>query len=101
MVQAAEEKAPPPPLLLVPMDEISCPHFHESIFSIRAKLTYTVIRFFSASAKFGTCTVENINGTLVEDKMRAFKGKCAHFSLNKGPFYTDESASAKFTVAPN
>jgi hypothetical protein len=33
----------------------------------------TVIRFVGASAKFGTCTVVSVNGTLVEDKMRRFK----------------------------
>jgi hypothetical protein len=33
----------------------------------------TVNRFVSTSAKFGTCTVVSVNGTLVEDKMRTFK----------------------------
>ncbi len=50
------------------------------------------------SAKFGTCTVVIINGTLVEDKMRGFKGECAHFSFNKHPIYTHEGASAKFST---
>jgi hypothetical protein len=26
-----------------------------------------------------------LNGTLVEDKMRTFKGECEHFSFNKCP----------------
>jgi hypothetical protein len=32
--------------------------------------SYTVIRFVRVSAKFGTCTVVSVNGTLVEGKMR-------------------------------
>ncbi len=50
------------------------------------------------SAKFGTCTVVSVNGTLVEDKMRGFKGECAHFSFNKCPIYTHDSASDKFST---
>ncbi len=38
------------------------------------------------------------NGTLVEDKMRRFKGECEHFSFNKCPIYTHDGASAKFTT---
>ncbi len=38
----------------------------------------------------------SVNGTLVEDKMRAFKGECAQFSFNKFPIYTHDDASAKF-----
>jgi hypothetical protein len=34
--------------------------------------SYTVIRFFSTSAKFGICTVMGLNRTLVEDKMHTF-----------------------------
>ncbi len=55
----------------------------------------TVIRFLWISAKFGTCTVVSVNGTLVEDKMRRFKGECAHFSFNKCLIYTHDSASSK------
>ncbi len=33
----------------------------------------TVNRFVWVSAKFGTCTVVSVNGTLVDDKMRRFK----------------------------
>jgi hypothetical protein len=40
----------------------------------------------------------HVNGTLVEDKMRRFKGECAHFSLNKCPIYTHDGASAKFST---
>ncbi len=47
---------------------------------------------------FGTCTVVSVNGTLVEDKMRGFKGECAHFSFNKCPIYTQDGASAKFST---
>ncbi len=50
--------------------------------------SYTVIRFLWVNANFSTCTVESVNGTLDEDKMRRFKGDCAHFSFNKGPTLT-------------
>jgi hypothetical protein len=47
--------------------------------------TIFAIRFVSASAKFGICSVVGLNGALVEDKMRRLKGKCEHFSFNKCP----------------
>ncbi len=50
------------------------------------------------SAKFDTCTVVSVNGTLVEDKMRRFRGECAHFSFNKCPNCTHDDASAKFGI---
>ncbi len=59
---------------------------------------YTVIRFVSVSAKVGTCTVVMVNGTLAKDKMRRFKGECAHFNFNKCPIYTHDGASAKFST---
>jgi hypothetical protein len=40
----------------------------------------------------------SVNRNLVEDKMRRFKGDCAHFSFNKGPIYTHDGASAKFST---
>jgi hypothetical protein len=49
-----------------------------------------------SSAKFGTCTHVSVTGTLVEDKMRTFKGECAQFSFNKCPIYSHDIASAKF-----
>ncbi len=61
-------------------------------------LSHTVIRFVWVSAKFDTCTVVCVNGTLVEDKMRGFKGECAHFSFNKRPIYTHAGASAEFST---
>jgi hypothetical protein len=39
-----------------------------------------------------------VNGTLVEDKMRRFKGGYAHFSFNKYLTYTHDGASAKFST---
>ncbi len=39
----------------------------------------------------------SVTGTLVEDKMRRFKGECEHFSFNKCPIYTHDGASAKFS----
>jgi hypothetical protein len=40
----------------------------------------------------------SVNGTLVEDKMRRFKGECALFSFNKCPIYAHDGASAKFST---
>ncbi len=60
--------------------------------------SYTVIRFVWVSAKFSTCTIIGVNGTLFEDKMRRFQGECAHFSFNKCPIYTHDGASAKFST---
>ncbi len=40
----------------------------------------------------------SVNGTLVEDKIRIFKGECAHFSFNKCPIYIHDGASAKFST---
>ncbi len=40
----------------------------------------------------------SVNGALIEDKMRRFKGKCAHFSFKKCPIYTHDGASAKFST---
>jgi hypothetical protein len=37
----------------------------------------------------------SVNGTLVEDKMRRFKGECEHFSFKKCPLCTHNGASAK------
>ncbi len=49
-------------------------------------------------AKFGTCTVVRVNRTLVENKMRRFKGECAHFRFNKCPIYIHDGAIAKFST---
>ncbi len=40
----------------------------------------------------------HVNRALVEDKMRGFKGGCAHFSFNKCPIDTHDGASAKFGI---
>ncbi len=60
--------------------------------------SHTVIRFVCVSAKFSTCTVVSVNGTFVEDKMRRFKGECAHFSCNNCSIDTYDGASAKFST---
>ena len=39
-----------------------------------------------------------VNGTLVEDKMRRFKGECAQFSFNQCLIYTHDGASAKVST---
>ncbi len=65
---------------------------------IRRSLHCKPFRASYSSAKFGTCTVVSVNGTLVEDKKRRFKGECAHFSFNKCPIYAPDGASAKFST---
>jgi hypothetical protein len=60
--------------------------------------SYTVIRFSWVSAKFGTCTVVSVNGTLVDAKMCAFTLESTHFIFNKCPFYTHDGASVKFST---
>ena len=40
----------------------------------------------------------SVNGTLVEDKMRRFKGECEHFRFNKCPIYTHDGASSKYST---
>ncbi len=40
----------------------------------------------------------SVNGTFAEDKMRRFKGECAHFSLNNCSIYTHDGVSAKFSI---
>ncbi len=57
---------------------------------------YTVIRFMWVSAKFGTCTIVSVNGSLVEDKMYTFTLESTHFIFNKCLIYTHGGASAKF-----
>ncbi len=59
---------------------------------------HKVIRFVLVSAKFGTCTVESVNGTLVAAKMCTFTLKSTHFIFNKCPLYTQDSASAKIST---
>ncbi len=59
---------------------------------------YTVISFIRVSAKFGTCTVVSVSGTLVEDKMRRFRGECVLFRFNKCLIYTHDGASDKFST---
>jgi hypothetical protein len=56
-----------------------------------SKYACTVIRFVWVSAKFGTCTVESVNGTLVAAKVR----KCAHSPLNQRIL---SSSSVPFTL---
>jgi hypothetical protein len=70
------------------------------VYSPRNRIPFrrTVIRFLKVSAKFGTCTVMSVNETRIEDKMRRFKGECAHFSFKKCPIYTHDGASAKFST---
>ncbi len=44
---------------------------------------HTVIRFVWVGAKFGTCTVESVNGALVPYKMCIFTLESAYFIFNK------------------
>jgi hypothetical protein len=52
--------------------------------------TYTIhcypFRMSYCSAKFGTCTVVSVNGTLVEGKMCTFTLEPAHFIFTSVPF---------------
>lgn len=50
-------------------------------------LQYTVI-----SAKYATCAVVSVNGTLVEAKMCIFTLESMHFSFSKCPIYTHDGA---------
>ncbi len=52
----------------------------------------------SVSAKFGTCTVVSVNGTLVEAKMCIFTLESTHFIFNECPIYTHDGARAKFST---
>ncbi len=68
-------------------------HKHHVLF-----LSYTVIRFVWISVKFGTCTVVDVNWTLVEAKMFTFSLDSTNFIFNKCPIYTYDGASAKFST---
>jgi hypothetical protein len=59
---------------------------------------HTVIRMVWVSAKFGTCTVVSVNGTLVDDKMCTFTLESTHFIFSKFPICTHDGASAKFST---
>ncbi len=62
-------------------------------------VSYPVIHVVSISAKFDTCPVGGLNGTLVEDKIRTFLGDCDDFSfIHKCPIWTHDSTSAKFST---
>jgi hypothetical protein len=58
----------------------------------------TVIRFEWVSAKFGTCTVVSVSGTLVEAQMCVFALESTHFFCNKCPIYKHDGASNKFST---
>jgi hypothetical protein len=49
-------------------------------------------------AKFGTCTVVNVNGVLVEYKMCTFTLESTHLIFNKCLIYTHDCASVKFST---
>jgi hypothetical protein len=57
----------------------------------RCVILYTVIRFVLVSAKFDSCTVVSVNGTLVEAKMCTFTLESTHFIFNEHE--TDYSVS--------
>ncbi len=50
------------------------------------------------SAKFGTYTVEGVNGTLDAAKICTFTVESTHFIFNKCPILTHDNASAKFST---
>ncbi len=61
-------------------------------------MSNTVIRLVRVSAKFGTCTVVSVHGTLVEVKMFTFTLESTNFMFNMCPIYTHDSESAKFST---
>jgi hypothetical protein len=63
----------------------SCVHLYARILSS----SLTSVSIFSVCCYYGT---------LVEDKMRRFKGECEHFRFNKCPIHTHDGASAKFST---
>jgi hypothetical protein len=66
---------------------IICPLKKRKIRIARTENALFSVSCELANAKFGTCTVGvSVNGILIEDKMRRFKGECAQFSFNKSPF---------------
>jgi hypothetical protein len=50
------------------------------------------------SAKFGTCFVVSVNGTIFEAKMCTFTLDSTHFIFNKCPVDTHDGANAKFST---
>ncbi len=69
---------------------------HDGKFSI----TWTVvIRFVWVSAKFGTCTVVSVNGTLVEPKMCTSTLESMLVIFNKCPINSHDDASTKFRTS--
>ncbi len=83
-----------PPVSLIPVTICHRCRWHRWQICRR----YTVIRFVWLSAKFGTCTVVSVNGTIVEAKMCALNLESPHFIFNKCPIYTHDGASAKFST---
>ncbi len=69
-----------------------------AVSNVPVNIKHTVIRFVWVSAKFGTCTVVNVYGTFVDDKMRRFKGECTHFSFNNCSIFTHNDACAKLST---
>ncbi len=61
-------------------------------------ISRTVIRFVWVSARYGTCTVESVNWTLVAAKMCTFTLESTHFIFDKCPIYTHDGVSAKFSI---
>ncbi len=59
--------------------------------------TETQTRFVSIGAKFGICTVVDLNGILVETKILTFSVASAYYSFNMCPIETNSGANAKFS----
>jgi len=66
--------------------------------SLLSSYACTVFRFVRVSAKFGNCTFESVNVTLVAAKMCTFTLESTHLIFNKCPIYTYDGASAKFST---
>ncbi len=74
-----------------PLEQAAPPFLHNKVEG-----SYTVICFVWVNAKFGTCTVVSVNGTLVVAKMCVFTLESTHFIFNKCLIYTPDGAIAKF-----
>jgi hypothetical protein len=69
------------------------PNFHIHVY-----VNDSYIPRIGPRAKFGTCTVESVNGTVVAAKMCTFTLESTHFIFNKCLLYTHDSASAKISI---
>ncbi len=83
------------PFTLTTVQVLNIALTHKKQITVRAD--NTVIRFVWFSAKFGTCTVVSVNGTLVEDKCMDSRVN-VHILASKSVPFTLTTVSAKFST---